>query len=284
MVTVTKFDGSRQTYSREKVLLTSMRMGASREEAESIADEVERSLYDGMPTQEILGIVRRCLREFKPSLDLRVDLRGAISLLRSKPDFECFVRLMLQEYGYKVTPNQIVRGLCVEHEIDAIARKGGDVVYVEVKHHSNPHTYTGLDIMKEARATFEDLTEGNQHGDNDIGFSKALVVCNTKFSDHAKRYSDCRRIDHIGWKSPMGGGLELRIEEKGLYPITLFRDLDREDRERLGNRGVVLLKQVLRRSMKSLARISGVPRDRLEELADFAREILNEKQGHGLSL
>jgi len=159
MVSVTKFDGSRQPYSREKILNTSIRMGVSREHAENIADEVEERLYDGMPTQEILGIVRRCLRERRPSLAEMVDLRSAISMLRPKPDFERFVRLLLREDGYRVSSNRIVRGRCVEHELDAVARKKDEIFYVEVKHHSNPHTYSGLDVMKEARATFEDLTE-----------------------------------------------------------------------------------------------------------------------------
>jgi len=276
MVSVTKFDGRRQAYSREKVLTTSMRMGVSRKDAEKIADEVEARLYDGMPTQEILRIVRKCLHDCEPRLDLRIDLRKSISLLRPKPDFEHFVRLLLQEYGYTVTPNQIVRGRCVEHELDGISRKGNDVVYLEVKHHTSPHTYTGLGVVKEVRATFEDLVEGFHDGGNDIGFNKVLLVCNTKFSNHAKRYSACRSIFQIGWKSPIDGGLEQRVEEKGLYPITLFRDLDRESKEGLGNRGVILLKQVLKEDTKRLARSSGVRRSRLNKLVDFARDMLGE--------
>jgi hypothetical protein len=252
-----------------------MRMGGSRAHAERIADEVEKRLYDGMPTQEILGIVRRCLRECKPRLDLGVDLRGAISMLRPVPDFERFVRLMLREYGYKVSANRIVRGRCVEHEIDGIARKRGEVVYVEVKHHSNPHTYTGMDVMKEARATLEDLVEGVEDGVNRIKFNKALVVCNTKFSNHAKRYSECRGIGHIAWKSPVDGGLEQRVREKELYPITMFRDLDSEAEKELGNRGIVLLKQVFEQDVGRLARSIGVRRYKLEDLAEFAREVLS---------
>ncbi len=257
-------------------MTTSMRMGADKERAERIADEVEERLYDGMPTQEILEIVHRGLREHRPSLGLRVDLRGAISLMRPKPDFEHFVRLLLGEYGYEVAPNKIVRGMCVTHEIDAIARRGDAVVYVEVKHHSNPHTYTGMDVVKEARATFEDLTDGFKHGENDVGFNEALVVCNTKFSGHARRYAVCRGIEQIAWKCPVKAGLEQRIREKGLYPITLFKDLDSESEERLGNRGVVLLKQVLGQNTKRLTRSSGVSKRRLDELVDFARDVLGE--------
>ncbi len=284
MVSVTKFDGSRQVYSREKVMNTSMRVGVDRVHAEKIADQVERRLYDGMPTQEILGIVRRCLRECKPRLDLGLDLRGAISKIKPAPDFEHFIRLMLREYGYKVSPNRIVRGRGVEHEIDGVARKRGEMVYVEVKHHSNPHTYTGMDVMKEARATLEDLVEGAEDGMNRIKFNKALVVCNTKFSNHAKRYSECRGIDHIAWKSPVDGALEQRVREKELYPITMFRDLDSETEEKLSSRRIILLKQVLDRDVRRLARSSGIRRYKLEDLAEFAGEVLSRRQGGGVPL
>jgi len=282
MVSVTKFDGSKQRYMRDKVLNTSMRLGASREQAREIADEVERQLYSGMPTREILGIIRRWLRERRPRLDLRTDLRSSISMLRPKPDFERFVRLLLHEYGYRVTPNRIVRGLCVEHEIDGIAEKDGMVFYLEVKHHSNPHTYTGLDIMKEARATFEDLVEGEESGRNDIAFSDVLVVCNTKFSDHARRYAECRGIGHMGWKAPVAGGLEVRIEEKELYPITMYRDLDRKSLETLGDLGMVLLKQLLMVDRERLIRRSGLSPSELRELSEFAIELLTERSDQGV--
>jgi Holliday junction resolvase-like predicted endonuclease len=284
MVSVTKFDGSKQVYSREKVVNTSMRMGVNKAQAEKIADEVEKRLYDGMPTQEILGIVRRCLRECKPRLDLGLDLRGSISMLRPAPDFEHFIRLMLREYGYKVSANRIVRGRCVEHEIDGVARKKGEVVYVEVKHHSNPHTYTGMDVMKEARATLEDLVEGAEDGVNRIRFNKAMVICNTKFSNHAKRYSECRGIDHIAWKSPVDGGLEQRVREKELYPITMFRDLDSEAEEKLGDQGIILLRQLLEQDVRRLARSSGIRRYKLEDLKEFAGEVLSRRQRGGFSL
>jgi len=54
-VSVTKFDGTRQSYSRAKIVRTCVRMGVSRGVAESIADEIETKLFDGIETKKILN-------------------------------------------------------------------------------------------------------------------------------------------------------------------------------------------------------------------------------------
>ena len=90
--------------------------------------------------------------------------------------------------------NQIVPGRCVEHEIDAIANKDKETILVEVKHHFQFHTYTGVSVFLEVQAELEDLIDGFQNKRHNSDFSKALVVCSTKISDHAKRYALCKNI------------------------------------------------------------------------------------------
>jgi hypothetical protein len=223
---VVKANGTRQLFERQKIINTCLRMHAQREVAETIADKIEKRAYDGIATRRILQMVFTYLRKHKPAFSHRIDLRRGISLLRPQPDWERYVQLLLDELGYAVTPNQIVRGRCVEHEIDAVARRGDGTVLVEIKHHYKYHTPTGLDVSRVMRATFEDLTEGFDRGLNSINFNKAMIVCNTKLSNHAKQYAQCRGIDHIGWKVPIAHGLDQIIEEKKFHPITLIRKLD----------------------------------------------------------
>ncbi|MBN2259841.1 MAG: hypothetical protein JW702_04825, partial [Clostridiales bacterium] len=94
-VFVTKFDGTKQLYNREKILKTSMRMGASKLVAESIADHIETRLYDGIETKKILQMIFRKLKKHKPSVKHQIDLRRALGLLQSAPDFELFVQMLL---------------------------------------------------------------------------------------------------------------------------------------------------------------------------------------------
>ncbi len=274
MTNVTKADGTKQSFDRDKVFRTCSRMRVSQDLAEEITSKIEGKLYEGIKTKQILQMIFRYVAEYRPNIKHQIDLREAICLLRPKPDFEQFVVKLLEAEGYDVISNQIVSGVCVEHEIDAIANKVEETVYVEVKHHFQPHTYTGLGVFLEAQATFEDLVEGNKLGKNRFSFSNALVVCNTKISDHAKRYAECRNIQHIGWKSPYERGLEFLIEDYKLYPITLLKGLDKITEAKLGDAGIILVKQLAESDARKLSRVSNVQNQKLNELIAKSQEIM----------
>jgi len=274
-VFVTKADGTRQPFSKWKVVRTCLRMGATRAVAELIAEEIETRIYDGIETKKILQMIFKRLRKHKPAIRNQIDLRKALSLLNPAPDFERFIQLLLSEHDYEVTPNQIVRGKCVEHEVDALARKNGKTCIVEVKHHFKYHTPTSLDVSRISRAVFEDVTEAYELGLNNLKIDYALIVCNTKLSEHAKRYADCRGISHIGWSSPPNHDLQTMIEEKKLYPITFLRGLNAETRNKLASNGVILLKQLTEKTPTELRRQTGISKEKLESILGKAKTIVS---------
>ncbi len=272
---VVKADGSRELFDKRKIIRTCLKLHTTPEQAQSIADRIESRVYDGITTREILELVFEYLREFKPDIEHRIDLRRAISLMRSKPDFERFIGLLLESEGYNVRQNLILNGKCVEHEIDAIAIKGSEIVYVEVKHHVNPHTPTGLDVFLRVYSTYLDLMEGYRLGLQPYKFTSILVVCNTKISAHARRYAECMKIAHIGWRYPEGRALEDMIEEYKLYPITMIRGLNEEIIARLGDIGIVTLKQVIQQGENEISVRAGIPVEEVREIKEKARKILN---------
>jgi hypothetical protein len=269
-VYVTKADGTRQLFDREKVVRTCLRMGASRQIADAVAERVEKQLYDGIPTSKILQMTFRLLRSYKPAIKHVLDLRRGLSLMDSKPEFEIFVQLLLAHNGFTVSPNRIVAGKCVEHEVDAIARKGGITYFVEAKHHVNYHTPTGLDESRIARAILEDVTEGFQCGSCDLKIDGAMIVTNTRYSEHARRYGKCRNILQIGWNSPANLSLQSMIEEKNLYPLSCLRGLKRETKTKLVNSRIVLIKQLIEEKPSPLARKTGIPKETLKQIIEKA--------------
>jgi hypothetical protein len=276
-VFVVKADGTKQLFDKEKIERTCMRMGANRAVAESIAEEIEAKVYNEIETKKVLQMIFRKVRKHKPSTKHQIDLRKALSLLNPSPDFELFIQTLLSKHGYTVTPNQIIRGRCVEHEIDAIARKDGKTFIVEVKHHFSYHTPTSLDVGRISRAVFEDVTEGFKLGLNKLKVDGAMIVCNTKLSEHAKRYAECRGICHIGWSSPPDNDLQTMIEEKQLYPITYLRRLNRETRKKLLSSGFVMLKQLTKMNPRDLRRQTGIPKKDVELIIRKSRAMLSGK-------
>lgn len=273
-INVTKFDGRLQPFDRAKVARTCMRMGANRALAEDVAGRVESEAYDGITTKRVMQLIFANLRRRMPEARHRIDLRTAISLLRPKPDFELFAAQILRAYGYKVASNRIIRGKCVEHEIDAVAENGRDVFYVEVKHHQNAHVYTGVDVFLQARATFEDLNDGYRAGTHRTAFTKAMLFTNAKMSEHALRYAECRGIRYVSWDEPRGRGLEDIIDSHKLYPVTLVRGMDAGAMAKLGDAGIVTLLQLAETPEEELLRETRMQRQKLRELRHAASELL----------
>ena len=274
MVYIIKADGSKQIFERWKVVRTCLRFGLKEEEANKVADKVESKIYEGITTKEILKLIFRFVKEFKPEIRHQIDLRESISLLRSKPDFEFFVDRLLKEEGYEVERNVVLRGKCVEHEIDCIARKGNEVIYVEVKHHVNPHTFTGLDVFLKSYAAFLDLNEGYRFGINKTKFDKILIVCSTKISEHALEYANCMKISYIAWKVPKERSLERIISERKLYPITLIKNLGAREQSRLIANGFILLKDLIKFPTRVISKKTGIDKKRVEELKDISKKLL----------
>jgi hypothetical protein len=276
-VYVTKFDGRKQLYNRNKVMRTCMRMNVGRKAAEAVVDKIESKLYDGMTTKEILKLVFKYTKEYKPEIAYEINLRQSIALLRPKPDFEQFIARMLEAEGYEVETNNIVKGNCTEHEVDAIARKGRDIVCVEVKHHYQHHRYTGLDVFLESWASFEDMQAGYKANKNSVGFNRLLVVCNTKISDHAKQYASCKDFNYLAWKAP-AESLENLVDKHKLYPITLLKGMNSKTATKLSNANIILLKQLVREDADRLARRLKIQKKEIRGLINKGDKLLHSKR------
>jgi len=274
MIYVTKADGSKQVFDKQKVFRTCLRLRATQQAAQSVADRIEAKARSGITTKEILQAIFRYMKEYRPEVRYITDLRGAIALMRPQPDFEQYVAMLLREQGYDVETNMLLKGKCVEHEVDAVAKKGSECIYVEVKHHFQHHTFTGIGVFLEAWASYVDLMEGYEAAKNAYQFNKVMVVCNTKISEHAKQYATCKGILYTGWNYPAGNSMEEMIQKKSLYPITFIKTLDRKTEARLSDAGVITLRQLVGSNMAELAAKTNVNKAKLKELVEKAKEIL----------
>lgn len=165
-------------------------------------------------------------------------------------------------HGYEVTPNRVIQGFCVTHEIDGILVRNGETTYLEVKHHIDPHSYTPFDVTLAAKAKWEDINEGFRRSLSNHFFDRVLIVCNTKMTLHAKTYADCVGLDHLGWNEPYGQGFDSLIDEKELYPVTILKSLKEEERDALSGSGILTLKQLLEKR-KEIVNLSKVRVSRL---------------------
>ncbi len=273
MKLVTRADGSKQIFDRRKVINTCLKMGLNKREAENISLMVEEECYNGISTGEILKKIFTLAEQYSEGFKHRLDLKFAISLLPPKPEFESFTRLLLQSQGFNTSPGGVFKGKCVEHEIDGVLSREDITYLLEVKHHLNHHAYTGLDVCLVAYSTFNDLNAAFFEGISKIYFQKVLIVCNTKFSAHAKKYAACKGIELIGWKTPENKGLEELIREKKLYPVTVLSSLSRLERKILLKAGFLTLKQLINQDIEELKKKVKINELRLRRIRSEAEKV-----------
>ncbi len=270
---VIKASGETEKFNVKKIERTCLRAGAPKELAKKIAKEVKRRAYDGITTREILHITLTLLRKEEPHIASRYDLKGA--LLRLGPagfTFENLISEILKEYGYSIKLRSIVRGFCVSHEIDIIATKNGKNFMIECKYHNFPGVYTGLKETLYTYARFLDLKEAWKKGFC-RKFEGPWLICNTKFSEDAIKYANCREIKLIGWNYPSAGNLKDLIENRKLYPITILRSLDKDSQLKLAKVGLVLALDLIRVNLKELRHITKIPLKKLKVLVKEASGI-----------
>jgi len=264
MLRVRKRDGRLEEFSKAKIVRTCLRAGASKRVAEKVADEVERRIYDGISTDEVLELVIELLLKHEYPKAERYDLKR--SLIRLGPSgfgFEKFVARLLEEYGFETETNVIVQGKCVEQEIDVVAEKAGEKYMIECKFHNLP-IYTGL---KEAMYTYARFLDVEEH------FTKPWIFTNTKFSDEAKRYASCMGIKLTGWSYPENEGIDVLLESKSLYPITILR-IGKEVLDTVVKAGLIFCRDVMKAGESNL-RSLGLSKDDARRLVEEAKKVIS---------
>jgi hypothetical protein len=234
-VLITKSDGTTEPFEVSKLLGSLKRSGADEATAERISRDIEKEVRPAMTTSEIYAHAFAHLSCERHGPAARYSLKRA--LLDFGPSgfpFEAFVAELYRSEGYHASIDQIIKGGCVEHEVDVVAVKGDETIYVEAKFHNSPAFKADLKVVLYVQARIEDIVAAGHPG------AKGLVVTNTKFTDMAKRYAECRQLALLSWDYPQGATLHERIDRAGLYPITALTTLSKREKTALLSDKIVL--------------------------------------------
>lgn len=190
-VLITKADGETEAYNPHKLLQSLERAGAEARLAHDIATAVERELYSGITTQEIYRRAFARLREARRPYAARYSLKRAVlDLGPSGFPFEAYIAELYRAEGYSAKIDQIIRGACVEHEVDVVLEKGGSVTYVEAKFHNSLGFKTDLKVTLYVKARLDDIAEAG----GSKGAPRGLIATNTKFTDKAEQFAVCAGV------------------------------------------------------------------------------------------
>jgi len=274
LFTITKSDGTRQPFQEEKLAASLRKVGAKDDAVAEIVGDVERGMKDGMTTADIYGKAFRLLRKHHHGTAVKYSIRRA--MMELGPDgfpFERFVARIFKLWGYETLTDQTLLGSCISHEVDVVAWNKEKLVLVEAKYHNEFDLKSDAKVTLYIEARREDLSGTTfDYGGVKRHMNEFWLVTNTKFSDQAIKYGECKGLKLVGWNYPAKGNLHDIIEQNGLHPITTMAALTRDQKRDLIGRGIMVCLDII--GNPAVLDQIGVKSDAKERALDEAQTII----------
>ncbi|MFA7381439.1 MAG: restriction endonuclease [Bacteroidia bacterium] len=267
-INITKASGLKVPFNKGKLKQSLMRSGANSEQADEVVSEVMEMLVEGMSTRKIYKTAFRLLRNVSRPMAARYKLKHAIMELGpSGFPFEQFVAELLKHKGYKTQVGVIVKGHCVNHEVDVIAEKDKHHFMIECKFHNRQGYSSDVKIPLYIQSRFLDVeTSWKQLDGHAEKFHQGWVVTNTRFSEDAAQYGRCMNMNLVGWDYPKNNGLKDWIDGSGLHPVTCLTYLTQSEKQQLLDKKIVLCKTI--HHNHTVLQSIGIGSPRLEKVMD----------------
>lgn len=245
-ILITKASGDKVPFIEEKLSRSLSRAGADEMQIQEIIKEVSGQLYEGISTKKLYHLAFSKLKEKSKHLAARYHLKhGIMELGPSGYAFERYIGEILKYQGYSVEVGVIVKGKCVNHEIDVIALTNHHHFMIECKYHNQRGIICDVKIPLYINSRFKDVeAEWKKLPGHDKLIHQGWVVTNTKFSTDAIQYANCSGLKLLGWDYPAKGSLKDIIDDLGLYPVTCLTTLSKAEKIKLLNSKIVLCTEI----------------------------------------
>ena len=243
--TVIKADGSREQFNPTKLENSLARSHASPGVIAEVLKHVLVEIEENMTTAQIYKHAYFLLHKTERPAAKRYSLRRAVMELGPTGfPFEKYIAEIFKERGFETLTDQIVKGGCVEHEVDVVAWNDSKLIMAEAKFHNGLGVKSDLKVALYVKARFDDLQEKTFLYGKQRLVDEAWLITNTKFTSMAIQYGMCKGLTMIGWNFPGKGNLQDMIEDGELHPITCLTSISKKEMGDLVSRGVVLCTQL----------------------------------------
>jgi hypothetical protein len=271
--------GEKELFSKSKVYNSARRVGASKKLAEEIATTIRKEIYPGMTTNNIFDRVEEILEKEYPKGGIRFRLKEAMMALGpSGFPFEKYIGSVLEELGFEVKLNQCIKGSCVTHEIDVLAKEKKYCLLGECKYHTISGGRVDLKIGLHHFARYLDIEAGKYFKKELKNLKpRPIIITNSKFTTKLLKYAECVGIDLLGWKHPRGTGLEYIIETEKFYPITILPSFKDGLLESFSQQGLMLAQDLLSIDPEKHYKKFGISKRKISTLKKEAEILLLEE-------
>ena len=270
---IIKHSGHIVEFSRDKLKRSLTKSGASPAIVKDVLKQIEKQLYEGIPTKQIYKQAFTLLKKASNSHAARYNLRAALQLLGPTGFFfEKFIARLYASEGFETRINLTLQGKCVSHEIDVAIKKNNDISIVECKFHNSREANSDVKVPLYILSRFSDL-KVNRH----IIFSQSdaitncTIVTNNRFTTDAITFANCSGIGLLSWDYPLDDSIRLKIDTNNLYPVTCLTTLSAVEKEKLMILEVILVRELIN-NVASLQQI-GLSDTRIKNVMKEASEL-----------
>ncbi|WP_215224689.1 ATP cone domain-containing protein [Echinicola shivajiensis] len=244
--TITKASGEKALFDLSKLRRSLERSGANEMVVLQVLEEIQGLLYNGITTEEIYKKAFSLLQKSSRSTASRYKLKKAIYELGPTGfPFEKFVAAILKYEGFQTEIDVIVKGHCVNHEVDIVAEKEDKHFMVECKFHNDQGRVCDVKIPLYIHSRFLDVEkQWKQHPGHEFKFHQGWIFTNTRFTFDAIQYGNCSGLMLVGWDYPKKGSLKERIDLSGLHPITSMTTITNYEKKKLLAKEKVLCMEI----------------------------------------
>jgi hypothetical protein len=267
---IIKSDGYIEDFNSQKLMNSLIRSGADTKQAESAIAHIKPRIREGMSTEDIHKMAMEYLSRIEHKLALKYSLKRAIMEMGPQGYvFEQYISKILSRYGYRIEVGQILKGCCVDHEVDVVARKDNLVFLIECKYHNYRGTYSDVKTALYIHARFVDIEKAFKKTAGDNSKYHGWLVTNTKCTSDAIKYASCVKLKIIAWQYPSKRNLQYYIENKRLYPVSILTSLKKKQKDMLFNCGIILVQELESAGLENIMQTLSVAKS-------SALKIMNE--------
>ncbi len=272
-IKIVKYSGEEAVFDVDKLINSLRRSQASEELIQQIVAQIETQIYDGITTQKIYQMAFKMLMGKSRVSASKYKLKKALMELGpSGFPFEKLVGKLLAHEGFATKVGVIVKGNCVQHEVDVIAQKDNNHYMIECKYHSDQGRFCNVKIPLYIHSRFLDVEKQWEHQkSHEAKLHKGGVYTNTRFTSDAIQYGNCAGLLMASWDHPMGNGLKDRIDKSGLHPLTALTTMTKAEKKMLLNKGIVLCRELHERP--SLLEQIGIDKTRHKKILEDSEEL-----------
>ncbi len=240
---ITKTSGKKELFNITKFEKSLRNCGAKPNTINRICKQIQK--IKPQTTKELHRKTIQLLKKENLGIAARYNLKKALFELGPAGfPFEKYVAELFKAKGYTTRLNQLMVGLCVNHEVDIVVEQDKHHDMVECKFHSRMGKKTDIKVTLYIQARFEDICaawEKNPHDKHEI--HHAWVATNTQFTSEAIKYGTCVGLKLLGWNYPKKDNLPQLIDQLGMHPITALTTLNKRQKKEFIHEGFVLCSQ-----------------------------------------